>query len=78
MAAKKHTAPEIIGTHLGWDMRKVKDGRYQPSRFPWPSVYECGHDYFCAPSGSQTPRILGSGGKRRRILRPSRLSGEGA
>lgn len=51
----KITAPNVIGTHLGWDIHDVSDGRYQPSRYASPSVYVCGDDYYCAPSGSQKP-----------------------
>lgn len=50
---KRRTAPEIIGTHLGWDMREVSEGRYQ--RYSSPSVYVCGSDYYCSPTGSQKP-----------------------
>ena len=53
--AKRRTAPEIIGMHLGWDMRDVSEGRYQPTRFNSPGVYVCGNDYYCAPSGNQSP-----------------------
>ena len=45
------TAPEIIGFHLGWDIRDVSDGRYQ--RYAAPSVYACGGDYFCCPTAGQ-------------------------
>jgi len=53
--AKRHTAPEVIASVLGWDMRDVSDGRYQSTRFNSPGVYVCGDDYYCAPSGSQKP-----------------------
>ena len=51
----RKTAPEIIGFHLGRDMRDVSEGRYQPTRISSPGVYVCGDDYYCAPSGSQKP-----------------------
>lgn len=47
------TAPEIIATHLGWDMPEVSEGRYQ--RYSAPGVYVCGNDYFCAPTARQSP-----------------------
>ena len=53
MASKRRTAPEIIGTHLCWDMREVSEGRYQ--RFANPAVYVCGRDYYCAPASGQKP-----------------------
>jgi hypothetical protein len=37
-------ANEIIGFHLGWDLREVSEGRYQ--RYSSPNVYVCGGDYF--------------------------------
>lgn len=52
-AARRRTAPEIIGTHLGWDMREVSDGRYQS--YSAPAVYVCGNSYFCAPTATQKP-----------------------
>lgn len=52
---KRHTAPEIIGTHLCWDMRDVSEGRYQ--RYSNPAVYVCGDDYYCAPTASQKPPV---------------------
>lgn len=52
-AEKRRTAPEIIGFHLGWDMRDVSEGRYQPSRYCNPAVYVASEDYFCAPTGKQ-------------------------
>ena len=52
---RKRTAPEIIGFHLGWDIRDVSEGRYQSTRYATPGVYVCGEDYFCSPSGSQKP-----------------------
>lgn len=45
------TAPEIIGFHLGWDIRDVTEGRYQ--RYQSPNVYVCGSDYFCCPTATQ-------------------------
>lgn len=54
MAMRRH-ANEIIGFHLGWDLREVSEGRYQPTRYSSPSIYVCGEDYYCAPSGSQKP-----------------------
>jgi hypothetical protein len=53
MTQKRRTAPEIIGFHLGWDMRDVSEGRYQ--RYSNPAVYVCGSDYYCAPTASQKP-----------------------
>lgn len=50
---KRRTAPEIIGTHLGWDIRDVSEGRYQ--RYTAPNVYVCGNAYFCAPTAGQKP-----------------------
>ncbi len=47
----RKTAPEIIGVHLGWDIRDVTEGRYQ--RYTAPSVYVCGSNYFCCPTASQ-------------------------
>ena len=52
---KKRTAPEVIGFHLGWDMRDVSDCRYQPSRYASPAIYTLGDDYWCCPSGTQKP-----------------------
>lgn len=49
----RKTAPELIAFHLGWNMPDVSEGRYQPTRYASPSVYVCGNDYYCAPSGSQ-------------------------
>ena len=54
---KRRTAPEIIGTHLCWDMRDVSEGRYQPTRYHSPGVYVCGDDYFCAPTAAQKPPV---------------------
>lgn len=51
--ANHKTAPEIIGMHIMCDIREVSAGRYQ--RYTAPSIYVCGNDYFCAPSGSQKP-----------------------
>jgi len=48
----KH-ANEIIGFHLGWDIREVSDGRYQPTRYSSPGVYVCGEAYFCCPTSKQ-------------------------
>lgn len=53
--ARRRTAPEIIGFHLGWDIKDVSEGRYQPTRYSSPSVYVCANDYWCAPSGNQKP-----------------------
>jgi hypothetical protein len=55
MTTKRRTAPEIIGTLLGWDMADVSEGRYQSTRYNAPGVYVCGNDYYCAPSGAQKP-----------------------
>lgn len=55
IAPKKKTAPEIIGFHLGWDMREVSANRYQSTRYAAPAVYVCGSDYYCAPAGTQAP-----------------------
>lgn len=52
---KRRTAAELIGFHLGWDMRDVSEGRYQSTRYAAPAIYVCGDDYYCAPSGSQVP-----------------------
>lgn len=52
---KRRTAPEIIGFHLGWDIREVSETRYQPTRYSAPALYTIGQSYYCAPSGSQTP-----------------------
>jgi hypothetical protein len=51
------TAPEIIGFHLGWDIRDVTDGRYQ--RYTAPGVYVCGDHYYCSPTAQQKPPHLG-------------------
>lgn len=50
---KRRTAPEIIGTHLCWDMHDVSEGRYQ--RYSNPAIYVCGADYYCSPTASQKP-----------------------
>ena len=53
---KRRSAPEIIGTYLGWDMGDVSDMRYQPTRYSSPAIYniEAGEfKYLCSPSGSQ-------------------------
>ncbi len=50
---KRRTAPEIIATHLCWDMGEVSQGRYQ--RYTAPSVYVCADDYYCAPTAGQKP-----------------------
>jgi hypothetical protein len=50
---KRRTAPELIGFHLGWDMREVSDGRYQ--NYTSPNVYVCGERYYCAPTTGQKP-----------------------
>ncbi len=50
----KRTAPEIIGFHLGWDMREVSAGRYQ--KYTSPAVYVCGNDYFACPLDNREPR----------------------
>ncbi len=57
------TAPEIIGFHLGWDIRDVTEGRYQ--RYTAPNVYVCGGDYFCCPTASQKTPHLGVKGDPR-------------
>lgn len=54
MTSRK-TAPEVIGFLLGWDMRDVSEGRYQPTRYSSPGIYVCADDYYCCPSGSQKP-----------------------
>lgn len=51
---KRRTAPEIIGFHLGWDMREVSEGRYQ--RYANPAVYVVGDDYYAAPADNRPPR----------------------
>ena len=48
---KRRTAPEIIGFHLGWDIRDVSEGRYQ--RHCNPAVYVCGSRYYCGPTAAQ-------------------------
>lgn len=48
----KH-ANEIIAFHLGWDIRDLTDGRYQPTLYQNPSVYVASDDYFCAPTEKQ-------------------------
>lgn len=48
----KH-ASEIIAFHLGWDIRDVTDGRYQPSRYYNPSIYVGSENYYCAPTAKQ-------------------------
>lgn len=55
----KRTAPNVIGTYLGWDISDVSDCRYQPTRYASPAVYTIrlsgGIEYVCCPSGSQKP-----------------------
>ena len=55
----KRTAPNVIGTYLGWDMRDVSDCRYQPTRYTTPAVYAIplkgDIEYVCCPSGTQKP-----------------------
>lgn len=58
MSTKRRTAPEIIGTHLGWDMAEVSDGRYQPTRYSSPSIYVAGDDYYAAPSNNLPPKNM--------------------
>ena len=53
---KRRTAPEIIGTHLCWDMSEVSEGRYQPAAFTQPAIYVCGDDYYAAPSNNRPPK----------------------
>lgn len=53
---KRRTAPEIIATHLCWDMSEVSGGRYQSTRYISPSIYVCGDDYYAAPSNNRPPR----------------------
>jgi hypothetical protein len=52
----RRSAPEVIGTYLGWDIRDVSDMRYQSTRYSSPAVYgiDVGEfSFVCAPSGSQ-------------------------
>lgn len=53
-AAKRRTAPEIIGFHFGNDMREISAGRYQ--RYANPAVYVVGNDYYAAPSNKAPPK----------------------
>jgi hypothetical protein len=46
------SAPEIIATHLCYDMAEVSEGRYQWYR---PTVYVCGNHYFCCPPKGRKP-----------------------
>lgn len=57
---KRRTAPEIIATHLGWNITDVSDGIYQHYT---PTVYVCGNDYYCCPpkSNGRLPNIKGHG-----------------
>ena len=55
---KKRTAAEIIGFHLGWDMREVSDSRYQPTRYSSPSIYTAGDYYWAAPSSNAPPKNM--------------------
>lgn len=50
---RKRSAPELIGFHLGSDMRDVSDGRYQSTRYAAPGVYVVGGSYWCAPTSTQ-------------------------
>lgn len=54
--AKRRTAPEIIGFHLGWDMRDVSECRYQPTRYTSPGIYTLGPYYYAAPSNNKPPK----------------------
>lgn len=54
--AKRRTAPEIIGFHLGWDIGDVSYNRYQPTRYSSPAIYTCGDYYFAAPSDNRPPK----------------------
>lgn len=56
--AKRRTAAEIIGFHLGWDMREVSEYRYHPTRLASPSIYAMGDGYFAAPSDNKPPRNM--------------------
>lgn len=53
---KRRSAAEIIGFHLGWDMREVSECRYQPTRFANPAIYSVGDRYFAAPSNNVMPK----------------------
>lgn len=61
----RKTAPEIIGTYLGWSIEDVRETAYQSSRYTAPYVYAISTsagDYLCCPSGSQKPpRDIGTG-----------------
>lgn len=52
---KRRTAAEIIGFHLGWDMRDVSETRYQPGTYNRAALYTIGDHYFCAPSDGKRP-----------------------
>jgi hypothetical protein len=43
---KKRSAAEKIADALGMDIADVRDGRYQPSKYPKPAVYVVGDDYY--------------------------------
>ena len=49
------TAAEIIGFHLGWDMRDVSETRYQPTRLASPSIYAISDEFYYAAPSSNTP-----------------------
>jgi hypothetical protein len=46
------SAPEIIATHLCYDISEVTEGRYQSYL---PTVYVCGSHYFCCPPKGRKP-----------------------
>lgn len=54
MNVRRRSAAEVIGFHIGWDIRDVSDCRYQAGRTSC-AVYAIGDCYMCAPPAGQPP-----------------------
>jgi len=49
-------APEIIATHLGFDLAEMKDYTYQPGSYQV-ALYAIGDYYYASPTKAQTGKL---------------------